>query len=57
VILPHLLFDLLQFIAENLRPAAKVAPLAEKPIREEASLVRLPRKEHEKTHVADPEFQ
>jgi hypothetical protein len=48
VILPHLLLDLLQFVAQNLRLAAKVAPFAEKAIREVANLVRLPRKEHKK---------
>jgi hypothetical protein len=45
VILPHLLLDLYQFVAQNLRLAAKVAPFAEMAIRELANLVRLPGKE------------
>jgi hypothetical protein len=57
VILPHLLLDLLQFVAQNLRLAAKVAPFTEKAIREVANLVRLPRKEHKKHSSLIPEFQ
>jgi hypothetical protein len=48
MILPQLFLDLLQFVAQNLRLAAKVAPSAEKVIREVANLVRLPGKEHKK---------